>query len=293
MHSTASFPMHLVLVSGWSGSGKSIALATLEDCGYYCIDNLPVNLLEPFAQEAMQSGHPAYARTAVAVDSRNRVNDFAQFGQTLEKLRAAGVEVRVLFLKSEEQTLFRRFSETRRRHPLTGADRSLAEAVLLEQTILEPLAHCADLVLDTTRTHVHQLREMIRDWVDTPPNRLLTVCLLSFGFKNGVPLDADFVFDARALPNPHWEPSMRNLTGRDPAVIDFLERSPEVKEFQADVRGFLNRWLHRFARENRSYLTVALGCTGGQHRSVFLVEALASDFASTPYNILRRHRELR
>lgn len=285
--------MHLIIVSGLSGSGKSIVLAALEDCGYYCIDNLPVVLLEPFAQQAMQVGQTTYQKTAIAVDSRNQTNDFAGVGRSVEALRKAGLEVDVLFFQATEAALFQRFSETRRRHPLTFEGRSLAEAMATERIMLEPLATCASLVVDTTHTNVHQLRDLVREWVGMAPNLLLSVCFLSFGFKHGVPLDADFVFDARSLPNPHWESSMRNLTGRDALVQEFLCSSPEVGEFLADLQNFLQRWLPRFERENRSYLNIAVGCTGGQHRSVFLVEALATNFSASPYRILVRHRELR
>lgn len=284
--------MKLVIVSGLSGSGKSIALETLEDCGFYCIDNLPVALLDAFVQQAMVAQPRIYRKTALGVDARNQGETLSQFPGTLAAIRKLGIAIEVLYLLAEPSTLLKRFSETRRKHPLTDPAHSLPEAIELERGILEPVAREADLFIDTTYTNVHQLRELIHSRVDTDVKRMMSLFFQSFGFKNGIPLDTDFVFDARCLPNPHWEPSLRSKTGKDPEVSEFLEKSAEVRAYLNDLEAFLNTWAPRFDAENRSYLTVSVGCTGGQHRSVYVVGQLAKRFDASPYNILVRHREL-
>ncbi len=284
--------MKLVIVSGLSGSGKSIALETLEDAGFYCIDNLPVNLLEAFVEQAVIQGHKPYPKAAISIDSRNQNSALTPFSDTLDLVKKRGVDCEVLFLQAQTEALLKRFSETRRKHPLTDASRPLAEAIELERQLLEPIAKCADLLIDTTHTNVHQLRKLVRERVGVRPNRSMSLFFQSFGYKNGVPLDTDFVFDARCLPNPHWEPSLRRLTGRDAGVVTFLDDSPDVRGYLEDVVSFLQRWIPHFDAENRSYLTIAVGCTGGQHRSVYLVEALADYFKGKTYDILVRHREL-
>lgn len=284
--------MNLVIVSGLSGSGKSIALETLEDCGYYCIDNLPVSLFESFIRKAL-IGEPALNKAAIGIDARNQADSLAQFPANLELAEQLGIECRILFLQAESETLLKRFSETRRKHPLTNATHPLSEAIELERQLLEPVASRAHLLIDTTYTNVHQLRELIRGRVGMKRDGLMSLYFLSFGHKHGIPLDADFVFDARCLPNPHWEPALRPKTGKDAPVIEFLEACDEVGAFLDDLAGFLARWIPRFAAENRSYLTIAVGCTGGQHRSVYLVEALASRFRHTGHDLLVRHRDMR
>jgi UPF0042 nucleotide-binding protein len=285
--------MNLIIVSGLSGSGKSIALETLEDCGYYCIDNLPVGLIESFIRQASIDGQPAFQKAAISIDARNRTGNLAQFPTTLELAKRFGIQCQILFLQAESETLLKRFSETRRKHPLTDAAHPLSEAIELERKLLEPVASRAHLLIDTTYTNVHQLRELIRSRVGAKQDHLMSLYFLSFGYKNGIPLDADFLFDARCLPNPHWEPSLRPKTGRDREVIEFLDRIPEVQSYLDDVTAFLQRWVPQFAAESRSYLTVAIGCTGGQHRSVYLVEALAARFRSDAYGLLVRHRDSR
>jgi UPF0042 nucleotide-binding protein len=286
-------PMQLIIVSGLSGSGKSIALETLEDCGYYCIDNLPVALMESFIRQAVIAGQPAFQKAAIGIDARNQTGSLEKFPSTLELAQRFGIECQILFLQAEPEALLKRFSETRRKHPLTDAAHPLSEAIDLERKLLEPFASRADLLIDTTYTNVHQLRELVRARVGATPDHLMSLYFLSFGYKNGIPLDADFVFDARCLPNPHWEPALRPLTGRDPGVIDFLKANPEVQSYLDDVAGFLEIWVPKFAAENRSYLTVAIGCTGGQHRSVYLVEALAARFRAGAFDLLVRHRDSR
>jgi UPF0042 nucleotide-binding protein len=284
--------MKLIIVSGLSGSGKSIALETLEDADFYCIDNLPVNLLEAFVEQMLIQSPKPCPKAAISIDSRNQNSALTPFSTTLDLVKKHGIDCEVLFLQAQTEALLKRFSETRRKHPLTDSFRPLAEAIELERQLLEPIARCADLLIDTTHTNVHQLRKLVRERVGVNSYRSMSLFFQSFGYKNGVPLDTDFVFDARCLPNPHWEPSLRNLTGKEPAVADFLTDSPEVRAYLEDTIGFLQRWIPHFEAENRSYLTIAVGCTGGQHRSVYLVEALAAHFKGKPYDILIRHREL-
>lgn len=284
--------MQLIIVSGQSGSGKSIALETLEDSNYYCIDNLPIELFEDFIRKAVETDQPAYRKVAISIDARSRSEGLDQFPKTLDLAEKLGIECQVLFLKSELETLLKRFSETRRKHPLTDSSHPLMEAIQLESQLLKPIVSRAHLVIDTTHINVHQLRGLIRKRIDARKEKKMSLYCLSFGYKNGIPYDADFTFDARCLPNPHWEPSLRNKTGKDAEVREFLEAIPEVQEYLADLVHFVERWAPRFAAENRNYLTVAVGCTGGQHRSVFLVEALSKHLESEIYDLLIRHRDL-
>jgi len=284
--------MKFVIVTGLSGSGKSVALNTLEDLGYYCIDNLPSFLLESFA-EALIGEHAArFKETAVGMDARNAPEDLRLVPPVVTRLRAAGIAAEIVFLEADDEVLVQRFSETRRRHPLTDADTSLADAIRRERELLAPLLSSADLRIDTSRTNLHELRELMRRRVAERPAGVLSLLFLSFGFKRGVPRDADLVFDARCLPNPHWEPALRPLTGRDPEVAAFLERDPRVPAYLDQIGGFLAAWLPCFRDEGRAYLTVAIGCTGGQHRSVYLVEQLAGRFRGTEPRVLVSHREL-
>ncbi|WP_440996855.1 RNase adapter RapZ [Arhodomonas sp. SL1] len=285
--------MRLVIISGLSGSGKSVALSTLEDTGFYCIDNLPVDLLEAFGRHitAIAGGNRAEERYAVGVDARNRPVDLARFPAILEALRRSGIHCEILFLDAEPETLLKRFSETRRRHPLSHLEASLEEAIRRERELLEPILERADLTIDTTRTTVHQLRDLVRERVVREPFAL-SLMFESFGYKHGLPPDADFVFDARCLPNPHWHPELRAYTGRDPAVRDYLEAQTQVREYYEQLEAFLSAWIPRFQQENRSYLTVTVGCTGGQHRSVYLAERLYARFSAEREHVSLRHREL-
>ena len=287
--------MRIIIVSGLSGSGKTIALQTLEDLDYYCVDNLPFKLILPLAREITASGDPLPPVVAVGVDARNFVDKLNQFPATLAELRNSGLLVDVLFLQADDEILLKRYSETRRRHPLALAlgDISLREAIQQERHLLEPIVACADLIVDTSDTNLYQLRDLIRSRIHETPGEAMSLLFESFGFKNGVPADADFVFDVRCLPNPHWEPQLRPLTGLDPAVIDFLNHQPDIGAMIADIRHFLEEWLPRFEQGARSYLTVAIGCTGGQHRSVFIAEALASHFKELRDYVMVRHRELK
>lgn len=285
--------MRIIIVSGLSGSGKTIALQTLEDLGCYCVDNLPFKLIQPLVQEVLAAGATLPPTVAVGVDARNFCDELARFPTTLAELRDNGLPVEVLFLQADEDVLLKRYSETRRRHPLDGGDLPLREAIRQERRLLEPVVAGADLIIDTSETNLYQLRDLIGARVLDSPGEAMSLLFESFGFKNGVPADADFVFDVRCLPNPHWEAALRPLTGRDPAVIDFLDQQPEVTTMILDLRRFLTDWLPRFETSNRSYLTVAIGCTGGQHRSVFIVEALAQYFRGIRRQVMARHRELK
>lgn len=285
-------PTRLIIVSGQSGSGKSIALHTLEDVGYYCIDNLPVYLLREFARHLIASDGGIYRKTAVGIDARSRAEQLRTFSETLAELKAAGIRCEIFFLRASTEVLLKRFSETRRKHPLTDANIPLARAVQLERELLEPIARQADLFIDTSQTNVHQLRDLIRERVEHRSQQSLSLLFQSFGYKNGIPSDADFVFDVRCLPNPYWEPRLRQYTGQDREVVEFLESQPGVDKMFQLLKGFLETWIPAFEAGNRSYLTIAIGCTGGQHRSVYMAERLARQFAAGRGNVLTRHREL-
>ncbi|HVN41706.1 MAG TPA: RNase adapter RapZ [Steroidobacteraceae bacterium] len=283
--------MRLVIVSGLSGSGKSVALDMLEDLDYYCVDNIPAGLLPGFISYTVRTSETPYRRTAVGVDARNRPEDLAEVPGLVGSLRRSGIGCELLFLRADNETLLKRFSETRRRHPLSRAGIGLQEALEQEERLLAPLATAADLTIDTSRLSVHELRELIRARVVERRESGPSLLFQSFAYRHGVPDDADFVFDARALPNPYWNPALRDLTGRDAAVAQFLDGEEEVTRFFGDIRDFLERWLPSLVRSNRSYLTIAVGCTGGRHRSVYLVEKLAAHFHSRD-QVLIRHRDL-
>lgn len=284
--------MRLVVVSGLSGSGKSIALQALEDVGFYCIDNLPIGLLPAFVAQLTESPRNTYGEAAVGIDVRNLGNDFNQFQSIIAEIQQSGLVCDIFFLDTETDTLLKRFNETRRRHPLTKSSIPLIEAIRLERDLLRPMVEAATWRIDTTQTTIHQLREMMRERVRGGASQTLSVLLLSFGYKFGIPRDADYVFDVRCLPNPHWDPALRSKTGRDSEVMQFLEQQPAVEQMRGWLQRFLSEWLPAFESENRSYMTVAIGCTGGQHRSVYLVESLAEALRQTRKNVLVRHREL-
>ncbi|HEX4481039.1 MAG TPA: RNase adapter RapZ [Rudaea sp.] len=282
-------PTRLIVVSGMSGSGKTIALRTLEDLDYYCVDNLPGSLLPAFVAEVAQAGlHP---RLAVGIDVRNRTKDLTILPQVLADVAKEGIESRLIFLDARDDVLFKRYSDTRRRHPLTGEGVSLADAIARERKLLKPLSSIADSVIDTGDFNVHQLRRLIATEFGMAGGPL-SLLFESFAYKRGVPADADFVFDARCLPNPHWDAQMRPLSGRDRAVREWLETKPDVMQYLGDVQHFLDSWLPRFEAENRSYVTICIGCTGGRHRSVYLAERLAEHFRQQREQVLTFHREL-
>jgi UPF0042 nucleotide-binding protein len=277
--------MDLLLIGGVSGSGKSVALAALEDSGYYTVNNLPLPLLAETVAHLMRAGQ---TRVAVGLDAKTEPG-LTALPAMIETLRASGASVRFLYLDTRTDTLVKRFSETRRRHPFSSETRTLTEAIEHERALLaeaRPLAR----VFDTSEISAAQLRGWIKDFISVDATRL-TLLFESFGFKHGVPLDADLVFDVRCLPNPHYEPALQPLTGRDAPVVAFLESLPEVERMYGDIYHFVSSWLPDYARDNRNYLTVAIGCTGGRHRSVYFVERLAQAF-SPRYQVLARHREL-
>lgn len=277
--------MQIVLISGLSGSGKSIAIAVLADIGYYCVDNLPLALLPALVEHLAREGQ---TRIAVAIDARSGAS-IAQLPQIAERLRADGADLRVVFLEAKTLTLVKRFSETRRRHPLSSDTVSLQEAIQLEREMLADVAPLAHRI-DTSDLSASALRLWIKDLVGQDRSRI-TVLFQSFGFKHGIPLDADLVFDVRCLPNPHYVAELRPLTGRDRPVQEYIEASADAMALLADIRSFVENWLPCFIRDHRAYLTVAIGCTGGQHRSVYFAEALAAAFR-TREQVLLRHREL-
>ena len=284
--------MKLIIISGLSGSGKSIALNVLEDLHYYCIDNLPAAMLPALADQLLSSRNMDHEHIAVGIDARNTPADLADFSTILKQLKSRKLDVQIIFLEADNPTLIKRFSETRRRHPLSNDEVPLNEAIIQERSLLEPIAGEADLHMDTSRTNIHQLRELIHSRINNDDGAQLSLLFESFGFKQGIPVDADFVFDVRCIPNPHWEPRLRKLTGCDPAVAEFLEQHDDAIKMYEDIRTFLENWIPRFEADNRSYMTVAIGCTGGQHRSVYMVEKLAAWFTELRPGILHRHREL-
>ncbi|MBO6554886.1 MAG: RNase adapter RapZ [Pseudomonadales bacterium] len=281
--------MSLIVISGRSGSGKSTALNVLEDMGYYCIDNLPVTLLSPLVDRL--SKNYDINKVAVSIDARNIAEDLALFPSVLEGFDSANVASTIIFLDSASPTLVKRFSETRRKHPLSTSERDLREALELESHMLDPISGMAALTIDTTSLTIHELRDEIRTRVAREIHEF-ALLFQSFAYKRGVPVDADLVFDVRCLPNPHWEPGLRELTGLDEPVQKFLNDQEEFMDMFTDLATFLNRWLPKFEANNRSYLTVAIGCTGGQHRSVFMCRKLYESFESRFSNVQVRHREL-
>lgn len=283
--------MQLIIISGRSGSGKSTALNQLEDEGYYCIDNLPVSLLPSLVDKASREEFGHFRGTAVCIDARNAWKDLANFGDVMEALPAS-VKSEVLFLDAQESALIKRFSETRRKHPLSSDTMPLAEAIDQERLLLEPISSEASLVLDTSQMTIYELRDAIKQRLLGAESGSMSVLIQSFGFKRGVPTDADLVFDVRMLPNPHWVKELRLKNGLDQDVRDFLESQPITGELYADIHGFLDRWLPRYRDSNRSYMTVAIGCTGGQHRSVYLANRLFQHYREHYPGIHLRHREL-
>ncbi len=278
--------MQLILISGLSGSGKSIALNVLEDSGFYCVDNLPAQLLPDIANFLDQAGHD---RIALSVDVRSS-GALHQLPDIIAELKAHGFDLRLLFLEAKTDALVKRFSETRRHHPLSSGQRTLQECIQLERDLLAPVGALGHRI-DTSDLNPNALRAWIKDFIDFDRSRL-TLLFQSFGFKHGIPLDADCVFDVRCLPNPHYDPKLRPLTGKDAAVAAFLEGDASVQKMLGDIRRFVEEWLPCFILDNRNYLTIAVGCTGGQHRSVFFAEKLAAHFRANGQQTMVRHREL-
>ena len=266
--------MRLIIVSGRSGSGKSTALNVLEDNGFYCIDNLPAGLLPELAERALLHTELLHPQVAVSIDARNLPSQLKRFPELLEEVRARHIQCDVLYLDADDETLLKRFSETRRRHPLTNESRSLAEAIRDEELLLAAIIDHADLKIDTTHLNLYQLRDVLKLRLLNKPEPGTAFLIESFGFKRGMPVDADLVFDVRCLPNPYWMPDLRAYSGRDQPVRDYLAAQPEVEDMFQDIVYYLRKWLPRYAASERSYMTIAVGCTGGHHRSVYIAERL-------------------
>jgi UPF0042 nucleotide-binding protein len=282
----------LIIVSGLSGSGKSVALNVLEDLGYYCIDNMPAALLKSLLDEVTQSGEKRATRVAVGVDARNRLHDIEALPELIAELKRANVQTDLLFLQADDDILLKRYSETRRRHPLAEQGTDLRAAILSERELLGQVINAADLIIDTSRTSIYDLAEEIRERVDRRQVNMLSVLIESFGYKHGIPSDADFVFDLRCLPNPYWNADLRSLNGRDTRVGEFLDAEPDFTQMYEDILAFLMRWIPKYLSFDRAYLTVALGCTGGQHRSVYMVEKLVAALKETHDPVHKLHNEL-
>ena len=284
--------MRIVIISGRSGSGKSVALNLMEDAGFYCIDNMPASLLPPLV-ENMTRSHESIEGIAISIDARNTVEDLVQFPKILEKIKMYKVFCEVVFLDAQESILINRFSETRRKHPLSDVDTGLREAIVKEKKLLEPISILADVNFDTSDLNLYDLRDLITARIVRHETPGLALLFQSFGFKHGIPIDADFVFDVRCLPNPYWNKELRAYSGLDLPVVDFLGGKKKVVEMQEDIQQYLERWLPEFSNNNRTYLTVAIGCTGGHHRSVYLCEALKKYFLQKFDNVQVMHRELK
>ena len=284
--------MRLIIVSGLSGSGKSVALHMLEDIDFYCVDNIPAALLKPFISHTVRAMGDTYPRTAVGLDARNRASEIETIPALVAELRRSNINCEVLYLHAAEEVLLKRYAETRSKHPLVTGEVGLREAIALERKLLEPITTAADWVIDTSNMGVHALRDLIRERIERRREGQLSLMFESFGYKHGIPGDADFVFDVRSLPNPHWETALRKLNGRDPAVMEYLAGFASVRSMIADLTAFLEKRLSEFSQANRSYLTIAIGCTGGQHRSVYIAEQLAEHFRKAHPQVLTRHDSL-
>jgi len=284
--------MKLVIVSGLSGSGKTVALHTLEDAGYFCVDNLPVGLLPDFINKMIDSKPVLYDLIAVAIDARSGVDDMDRFDEIINQIRALKISLEILFLTSDIKKLLSRFSETRRKHPLSKRGLPLVEVIGLEKDLLKNIYASADLIIDTTTFNVHELRQTIITRLLPSTGAELAVLVQSFGFKHGLPADTDFIFDVRCLPNPYWENNLKLLTGRDEPVIEYLQGFDEVNRMFDSISGFLKTWIPCFQKENRSYMTISIGCTGGRHRSVYLVEKIVSELLQLPCKANSHHRDL-
>jgi UPF0042 nucleotide-binding protein len=284
--------MKLIIISGLSGSGKTVALHTLEDEGYYCVDNLPIGLLTQFVDGILSRRIQLYYNVAVGIDARSNSTDLREFDNIIKEIKKRDVEIEIIYLQAELETLIKRFSDTRRKHPLTRKGLPLSEAIEVERNLLKDVATAANLYIDTTYTNIHELRNYVKERIVQREQANLSLLFQSFGFKNGAPTDSDFVFDVRCLPNPHWEPSLRDLTGQDPEVIAFLQDQEDVQQMLEHIKNYLNFVIPKFKKQNRYYLTVSIGCTGGQHRSVYIAETLHDDFRGQLENVSIRHREL-
>jgi UPF0042 nucleotide-binding protein len=284
--------MRLIIVSGLSGSGKTVALHVLEDLGYYCIDNLPAGLLKAVVDEISAGPGQIGSGLAVGIDARNRRQDLESLPQLIEEFRQQQIQTDVLFVLADTEVLLKRYSETRRRHPLAEHGAELRAAIDEEREVLSGVINSADLIIDTSRTSVYELADTIRERVNGRTPASLSVLIESFGYKHGIPADADFVFDMRCLPNPYWDLNLRHLTGLDEQVVRFLGAQESVAAMHADILAFLQHWIPEYRASNRAFLTVAIGCTGGQHRSVYMAEKLAESLRGVEDHVSTLHKEI-
>ena len=284
--------MKLVIVSGLSGSGKTVALHTLEDAGYFCVDNLPIGLMPEFFDKINHSKPALYEMIAIAIDARCGVDDIDRFEQIINQIKSRGITVEVLFLTADIKKLLSRFSETRRKHPLSKQGLPLVEVIELERNLLSNIYAGADLKIDTSTFNVHELRHTIIERLLPKTGKDLSILVQSFGFKHGLPADTDYIFDVRCLPNPHWEDELKSLTGRDKPVIRYLESFAEVNSMSQSISDFLKTWIPCFEKENRSYMTISIGCTGGHHRSVYLADRISAELQEIQINASVHHRDL-
>ncbi len=284
--------MKLIVISGRSGSGKSTCLHVLEDIGYYCVDNLPASMLGTLADRVSKDLHPESQQVAIGIDARNISEDLKKFPDIFAALDESHIDRQIIFLDADDNTLLKRFSETRRKHTLSSEKLGLMEAIQRERELLSPIISLANLTIDTSTLSLHELRDIIKKRVAQHDAKGMAVQFQSFGFKYGVPVDADIVFDVRCLPNPFWIIKLRGLNGMQQEVIEYLDSQHEVAEMYDDIQDYLERWLPRFEANNRSYITIAIGCTGGQHRSVYLCEKLKAHFSNKEINVQVRHKQI-
>ncbi|WP_111748047.1 RNase adapter RapZ [Salinisphaera orenii] len=284
--------MKLIIVSGLAGAGKSVVLQTLEDIGYFSIDNLPLAMLRDVSASTLTAEGLDYERLALGIDTRAGRERLADLPQRIDNLRAAGVDVELMFVTADPGTILGRFDQTRRRHPLATADLALPEAIRADRDALSAIEDSADVTIDTSRTNIHELRDIVRNRVESGQPGSVAILLQSFGFKHGIPDGVDFCFDARCLPNPYWDPELRQATGRDPGVAAFFEADQATQTYLADLSNFFETWLPAFAHGDRAYVTIAIGCTGGNHRSVYLVEQLAKSCRAHYEPVIVRHNEI-
>ena len=285
-------PRRLLIISGLSGAGKTIALNTLEDLGLYCIDNLPVSLLNEFARQVSDGSIQATPEIAIGIDARSAESDIKKLPGIINRLKKKNLKIDLVFIDANNDVLTKRFSETRRKHPLSSKTLALSGAIKKERRIMDDLSARADIRIDTSHTLMHELRDMVRKSIANLPVAALSLQFVSFGYKHGSPRDADFVFDARCLPNPYWKSNLRNLTGKDSAVIRFLGKQKLVAELIEHIKKFLSFWIPKFEADNRSYLCVAVGCTGGHHRSVYITERLSEYFREQGKHVITIHRDI-
>jgi len=282
----------LIIISGLSGAGKTVALNSLEDLDFYCIDNLPISLLNEISKQISNPSSKYSNKFAIGIDARNPEQDIDNLPSTIAALKEQGIKVDLVYLEANDDVLTSRFSETRRKHPLSSDKKTLPEAIVLERQIMEKLSLLADMRIDTSHTLMHQLRDIVRERIAELPLSSLSIQFTSFGYKHGVPRDADFVFDVRCLPNPYWEKHLRSLSGKDQPVIEFLSKQKLVLDMIKELQDFLERWIPKFEADNRSYLCVAIGCTGGHHRSVYIAETLSRYFLQLNKHVILNHRDI-